>query len=285
MSDQIATGVGLIRPSSLVTEQDCSRRFAARHLSDLVASAGYRLRRDMRTHVGAAVGTALHAAAAYTLEQKRDTGDLGSGTEAENRGEAALLERLADGAMWDETTPSVATAKAQVARMGKSYRRHIAPFVVPQFIEERLVADVGDGWQLSGQADLLAGDPDRELRDVKSGVRRRNNSVQYGSYAIVLTAHGIAPNRILEDFIPRVRLSAEQPPPESEPIPLWPAVAEAWNTIDGIKAAVIEFERRAADPSGREPAGAFRANPASSLCGEKWCPAHGTEFCRITKRI
>ena len=283
MSDQVQTGVGLLRPSSLTGWPDCGRRFAARHLQDLVLSAGYDLRRDIRPHVGAAVGSAVHAAAAYTLEQKREHGDLGSATEAENRAEAALLERTADGTMWDEVTPSISTAKVQAARMARSYRRHIAPHVVPLLIEERLVADVGDGWQLSGQADLLAGDPDRELRDLKSG-RKRNNAVQYGGYGIVLSAHGLGPREIYEDFIPRVRTSVDQPPPETEVIPLRHAVAEAWDTIDAIKAAVSEFERRAADPSGRDPAGAFRANPSSSLCGEKWCPAHGTSFCRITRR-
>ena len=283
MTSQVQTAVGLLRPSSLVGFGDCPRRFAARHLSELVTETGYDLRRGLPTHIGAAVGTAVHAAAAYTLEQRRDTGDMGSASEAEARAEAALVERTEQGAMWDEVTPSISTAKVQAAKMARSYRRHIAPHVVPVLIEERLVADVGDGWQLSGQADLLAGDPDRDLHDLKTG-RLRNNSVQYGAYGIVLTAHGLVPQRLLEDFIPRVRVSAEQPPPETHEIPLRYAVAEAWDVIDAAKAAVAEFQRRAADPSGRDPAGAFRANPTSSLCGEKWCPAFGTDFCRITRR-
>ena len=284
MSDQVQTAVGLIRPSSLVGFSDCPRRFAARHLPDLVAEAGYDLRRGLLSHVGAAVGTAVHAAAAYTLEQRRDTGEMGSASEAEARAETALVERMAEGTMWDEVTPSLPTAKVQAAKMTRSYRRHIAPFVVPLLIEERLVADVGDGWQISGQPDVLAGDPNNVLRDEKSGTRRRNNSNQYGAYAILLAAHGLAPQRLLEDFIPRVRVSAEQPPPETHEIPLRHAVAEAWDTIDGVKGAVTEFQRRAADPSGRDPAGAFRANPSSSLCGEKWCPAYATSFCKITSR-
>lgn len=283
MSDQLQTGVGLLRPSSLVGFGDCPRRFAARSLRPMVEEAGYILRTGLPTHIGAAVGSAVHAGAAYTLEEKRDTGDLGGAAEAENRAEATLVERLAEGAMWDETTPSLATAKTQAARMVRSYRRHLAPHVTPLLIEERLVANVGDGWELSGQADLLAGDPDRDLRDLKTG-KKRNNQIQYGAYGIVLQAHGLAPNRIIEDFIARVRVSAEQPPPESEQIPLRPAVAEAWDVIDSIKHAVTEFQARAADPSGREPAGAFRANPSSSLCGEKWCPAYGTSFCKITSR-
>jgi hypothetical protein len=282
-SDAVQAGVGLLRPSSLTAWSDCGRRFAARHLADLVGSHGYQLRQAMPRHIGAAIGTAVHAAASYTLEHKREHGDLGSGTEAENRAEAALVEGLEHGAMWDETTPSIGTAKTQAARMARSYRRHLAPHIAPLMVETRLVADVGDGWHLSGQADALAGDPNM-LRDLKTGTRRRNNAVQYGGYGIVLAAHSIDLRHMVEDYLPRVRLSAEQPSPETHPIPLRAAVAEAWDTIDAIKGAVVQFQQRADDPSGRDPAGAFRANPASSLCGEKWCPAFGTDFCRITQR-
>lgn len=286
MSDQgqIQTRVGLIRPSSLGTWVDCDRRFAARHLPELVAEAGYSLRRDLRQHVGGAVGTALHAAAAYTLEQRRATGELGAESEATDRAEAALVERLEGGTIWDEVTANLGTAKQQAARMARSYRKHIAPHVEPILIEQRMVADVGDGWHMSGQPDVLAGDPANLLRDEKSGTRRRNHAHQYGAYAILLGAHDLAPRRLLEDFVPRVRMSAEQPPPETHEVPLRYAVAEAWDAIDGIKQAVTEFQRRAADPSGRDPAGAFRANPSSALCGEKWCSAFGTDFCRITRR-
>jgi hypothetical protein len=44
------------------------------------------------------VGSAVHAGASYTLEEKRDTGHLGGAAEAENRAEAMLVERLAEGA-------------------------------------------------------------------------------------------------------------------------------------------------------------------------------------------
>jgi len=274
----------IIRPSSLSSYADCPRKWAATQIQSLVEEAGYTLRKAMPRHIGAAIGTGVHAAAAYTLEQKRDHGDLGAATEAENRAEVALLEGLQDGAIWDEATPSVGTAKTQTARMVRSYRRHLAPVVVPMLIEERLVADVGDDWQISGQPDALASNPQDFLRDLKTTAVARNHALQMGGYGILLQAHGFDLAGAIIDRIPRVRLSAEQPPPASEQIPLRPAVAEAWDTLDSLKRNVREFQTRAADPSGRDPAGAFRANPASSLCGEKWCPAHGTSFCPITKR-
>lgn len=284
MSEQLQPAVGLLRPSSLQTFAGCQRRWAATQIPELVQEFGYTLRKSLPRHVGAAIGTGVHAAVAYTMEQKRDAGDLGAATEAENRAEAALVEGVQEGAVWDDATPSLGTAKAQTSRMVRSYRRHLAPTVSPLLIEERLVADIGGGWQMSGQPDALAAHPENYVRDIKTSRVAGNHALQVGAYAILLQAHGFDLAGAIIDRIPRVRLSAEQPPPESEQIPLRPAVAEAWDTMDALRASVGEFQARAADPSGRDPAGAFRANPSSSLCGEKWCPAHGTSFCPITKR-
>lgn len=274
----------VIRPSSLQTFSDCPRRWAATQLPALVTEAGYHLHKSLPKHVGAAIGTGVHAGVAYTLEQKRDHGDIGGAAEAENRAEAALVEGLQEGAIWDEATPSLGTAKTQAQRMVRSYRRHLAPFVQPLFVEERLVADVGDGWQLSGQADTLAHDGRSRVRDVKTSAKLGNYGLQLGGYGIIFQAHSIEVDGAVVDHLPRVRLSAEQPPPATWEVPLRAAVAEAWDVLSSLKRDVSEFQARAADPSGRDPAGAFRANPSSSLCGEKWCPAHGTSFCPITKR-
>ena len=284
MSDPVQAAENIIRPSSFPTFAGCGRRWAATTLADLVREAGYDLRKNLPKHVGAAIGTGVHAAVAYTLEQKREHGDLGGAAEAENRAEAALVEGLQEGAIWDDATPSVGTAKAQTSRMVRSYRRHLAPHVQPLLVEQRLIADVGDGWHLSGQADTLAGGEGNRVRDLKTARALSNHALQLGGYGILLQAHGLDVAGAVIDYLPRVRLSQEQPPPESHDVPLRHAVAEAWDLLDAAKSAVTEFQRRAADPSGRDPAGAFRANPSSSLCGEKWCPAFGTSFCRITSR-
>jgi hypothetical protein len=285
MSDQIQTGVGLLRPSSLQTFAGCQRRWAATQIPALVTEMGYDLRKSLPRHIGAAVGTGVHAGVAYTLEQKRENGDLGGAAEAENRAEAALVDGLQEGAIWDEATPSLPIAKTQAQRMVRSYRRHLAPIVAPLLVEQRLVADIGDGWHLSGQADTLAAGAGNTVRDLKTSAREvGNHALQLGAYGVIFQAHGLDVHGALVDHLPRVRLSAEQPPPTTHEIPLRHAVAEAWDTMDAIRGAVSEFQRRAADPSGRDPAGAFRANPSSSLCGEKWCPAFATSFCKITKR-
>lgn len=281
MAGDIQVGRGLLRPSSLSTYADCPRRFAARHLRDLVAEAGYDLRPAGARHVGATVGTAVHAGVAATLRAKQATGDLGNATEIEDQAEAALVADWETGVDLDDTTPNLPVAKMQARRMIRSYRLHLAPVVDPQLVEERLVADVGDGWQVSGQGDVLAnGNPDERVRDVKTGTRRRPNAPQYGGYVLVYEAHGYTVPEIVEDYLARVRRDAVQPPPVSIEIDRRQAVLAAWEVISAIKAGVAEYDRRVADPHGMEPSGAFLANPMSSLCGERWCPAWGTKFCR-----
>ncbi len=273
-----------IRPSSLTTWADCGRRWAASVLHAEITQAGYSLRFQAPTHIGAAIGSGVHAGAAWTMEEKRATGSLGADSEAEDRAIAEFEARSEYGVGWDEVTSTLPTAKRQLARMTRSYRRHVAPSIEPLVIETRLEADIGDGWAMSGQNDVLAGDPDDVLRDLKTGSRQRSNAVQYGAYVMLFRAHGWGVRSIIEDYIPRVRLDREQPMPIETSIPLRPAIDDAWEAFDGIKRSTAEFERRLADQNGRAPHAAFPANPASALCGERWCRAWGTDFCHSHKR-
>jgi hypothetical protein len=269
----------VIRPSSLTTAVDCGRRWAAVHLSHLVRDAGYTLGERRPLHVGAAIGSGVHAAASFTLEAKRRTGELGNEAEAVDRAEAEFLERAQHGLMWDATTGQLPVAQMQLARMTRSYRRHLAWQLTPLLVEQRFECDVGDNWVLSGQTDTLAGDPNADVRDLKTGTHQRANGVQYACYHIILDAHGYRPHRIIEDFLPRAKLKVEQPPPQSTTIPLAPAIADAWDTIDDIKRRTAEFQRRVVE-GGRPPHAAFPANPQSQLCSPRFCPAFGTDFCK-----
>lgn len=249
-------------------------------MADELAEAGYALREKPELHIGAAVGSGVHAAAAWTLETKRDTGELGSEGEAVDRAITEFEGRAnAEGLHFDETTGNIGTARQQIARMTRSYRQYIAPVVEPRLVETRLEADIGGGWRLSGQGDVLAGDPKADVRDIKTGNRRRSNGAQYGAYALIFQAHGFNATGVIEDFIPRVRLRDEQPAPTSTQIDVHVAQAEAVAAMQDIQRSVAEFERRltAGEPM---PEVALRANPASQLCSARFCRAWGTRFCR-----
>lgn len=268
-----------LRPSSLVGAMDCMRRFAARSMTDELLEAGYDISPPRELHIGAAIGSGVHAGAAYTLETKRDTGEVGSDGEALDRAVAEFEERAAaEGLQFDDTTGSVGVAHKQIARMTWAYRRHIAPQVEPRLVETRLTADIGGGWRLSGQGDVLAGDPQGDVRDIKTG-KRKANGAQYGAYALIFEAHGFNATGIVEDFIARVKIRDEQPVPQSIQIDVPTARAEAVAAMQDIQRSVAEFERRlkAGEPA---PETALRANPASQLCSARFCRAWGTRFCR-----
>lgn len=272
----------VIRPSYLPSWSDCSRRTAARLFADLIKGAGYELR-PLPSTVGATVGSAVHASASYTLEHKRDDGTLGHEDEALDRAMAEFDRRAEeDGCLYDATTNSRNTAQQQIRRMSHSYRTVIAPELQPVLVEERLEVESGDGFVLSGQMDSLSAEPHR-IRDVKSGVRRRANAAQYGAYSMIARAHGHDVRQLAEDFIPRVRLDKPQPDPETHLIPIDVAEQEAWEIIADIRTSVSEFVRRVGDPNGPPPNGAFRANPMSQLCTDRYCAAWGTDFCRSHK--
>lgn len=274
----------VIRPSSLPMFADCARRSAARSFPALIAWAGYTLRQtDMS--VGAAVGSGVHAAAAFSLGRKMETGgaDIGSDKDAL---EAAVTEfdtRISEeGVAWDATTADRGTAHKQLRRMSYVYREVVAPQVMPILVEERLQADVGDGWVVSGQLDSLTQAPGL-LVDLKTGTMQRSNIAQYGTYKMVFSAHGFEINAIAEDFVQRVDMRKEQPYPTRTEIPVDVAMAEAWGTIQRVKAMVQSFVDLVSEPTGQPPETAFPANPASVLCSAKYCPAWNTKFCRVHK--
>jgi hypothetical protein len=267
----------IARPSSLPTWSDCSRRTAAKLWPDLIEGAGYSLRR-LAPSVGAPIGSGVHAGASVTLKAKLETGDIGPDDVAE---QAALEEfdarAQADGVLYDSTTQNRNHAQRQIVRMTGSFRQEIAPQITPTLVEERVEASFF-GMVVSGQADNLAVEG-RRLRDLKTGIMRRPNGPQYGGYSLLYRAHGYEIEQIVEDHIPRVSISKEQPPAESHIIPVDAAETEAYAILMDMRASIDEFIRLLRE--GGAPAyTAFRANPMSALCSDRYCPAWGTDFCR-----
>ena len=284
MSDGFTPAPKTIRPSSLTTAADCLRRFAAHQLTDRVAAAGYVINNPRPIHIGAAVGSSVHAAAAYTMLRKRSDGTLGSDAEAADAAQAEFDQRVEYGVSWDQVTDDLSTARKQIGRMTTAYRRNIAPRAAPVLVEDRLTADLGDGWTMSGQVDQMTGDPDAVLQDLKTGTLQRSNAVQYVAYGWIVKAHGYALRGIEEQFLKRVSLKKEQPPPLAIPIDMASHEADTWELIREIKMAADEFDRRVANPNGPPAPQAFRPNPASSLCSAKFCRAWGTQFCTAHRK-
>lgn len=273
----------IIRPSSLPSFADCERRTAAQLFKPLIVSAGYELR-ILENNIGAVVGRSVHSGAAFTLETKVETGELGSDDDAGAAAMEEYGENVADGVMWDTATPGRNDGERQILRMVRCYREHLAPGIDPISVEERLKCDLGDGFILSGQTDAVVRELSGGIRDLKTGVVKRANGAQYGSYSLLVRAHGGTVESLTEDYIQRIRMKVAQPDPVSESFDVAACENAAVDTIADMKAGVEEFVRRM-QTGDRPPEGAFRANPQSMLCSARYCSAHGTKFCRLHKGV
>lgn len=280
MTHEICKDGSVIRASSLPGWNDCARREAARIFADLIQAAGYSLKKRPPT-VGACVGTAVHEAAHEAMKSKIETGNVGPEDACLDRAMDALSTEIEHECLWDRITGDKNTAERQIVRMVVSFRDDAAPQIEPVESERRLEADLGDGFTITGQKDILCR-AKQGIRDIKTGTMQRANGGQYGAYSLIDRAHGHTIDTLSEIFIPRKSLRSEQPPPTFTGYDVAACERLARQTIDDIKRSVEDFNRRLV--SGNDPSSAFRANPMSMLCGDKYCPAWGTNFCRVHKQ-
>jgi len=263
----------VIRPSSASIWNDCPRRQAARVFKHLVEDAGYQLATRTFKHIGAAIGTAVHAGA-ESLNRARMAESRPDVDEAIDR---ALLsfgeEMVTDEILWDQMSPHPGTAQKQIDKMVRRYRSDVLKTdMKPLAVEQRLEGKINSRVIVSGKLDSLVMYP-YTLADVKTGTRRRNNASQYGLYSPLARANGFQVEKIVEEYVPRVQVNAEQPPLQR--VEIDPAYAEdaALRTVEIIVAQVDAF-MQTGDPAS------FPSNPNSALCSNKFCPAHGTKFCK-----
>lgn len=257
-----------IRCSMLPSWGDCSRRTAAKQYRKIVEGFGFVLRR-LKPSIGAAIGTAVHHAAAAMLRDKRD-GKESTGNVFESA-VTAFLEEIAPGAVWDDTTPNTQAARRQIESLTTAYLP-IVEVREPLLVEEELKAAAGNGWTLTGTVDLF--DADGVLDDLKTGVLPRPYIQQVGGYAMLLEANGHEVTGAGITFIKRVRVGKPQPAPVRTAFDLEPARRSAWAAVQEIRRDVEAFAERG-DPYQ------LRANPMSLMCSEKYCPAWGTDFCNV----
>lgn len=272
-------GEVIIRASALPAWPDCNRRTAAQLFRSTILAAGFSLH-EPRNNAGNTVGTALHTAAAEILRGKIE-GKSVAVFDAVEPAFADMRERIENGILWDDLTGSRDTAEKQVLRMTGVFAVQLVPIMKPIAVEEELKADLGGGYKLRGRKDSLCREP-TSLDDLKSGKLRRISAAQYGAYTLLERTHHPewAPQVIREHFIQRVALGKAQPIAVTDEMPVEPAETEAMSIIGEMKDAHEKFMGYLAG-STRPPESAFRPNPRSMLCSEKYCTAFNTDFCRV----
>lgn len=276
-----------VRASSLTNYPDCPRRAATQLFRHDIEAAGFPLRR-LNQGAGAAVGTAVHAAAASMLDEKAASGvlpPLDVATDIAVTNLRATVDEAGE-VLWDAPgkgggTTDLSVAETQVVRMARVYREQIAPGVNPLLVEERLEAQVTPDLALTGQADLVAREPGT-VRDLKTGTKTKSHAPQIGAYSLLArSCRAVATTAAQIDFIPRVSPKKDQPPAQSINVPLVAAEVAALAVLSHIDQDLSVF--RHGDAPRRIPPGdpwAFIANPNSTLCNPKYCAAFGTDFCR-----
>lgn len=270
----------VIRCSALTMYPDCPRRSAARLFRREIEAAGFRLRSTPHG-IGAAIGTAVHKAAAVTLDEKARSGSLPPASVATDAALDGLKEQLGEGEVaYDTATHNRNDALRQAIGMAKVYHRIVAPAVEPIIVEERLEAEVSPGIVLSGQPDVVAREPNR-IRDLKTSVRPGgSHAPQIGGYSLLARSNELEIDEAAVDSIKRVAVGKPQPDPVSRPVAIARAETAASNIIRMIERDLDTF--RHGDAARRVLPGdpwSFAANPQSMLCSAKYCPAHGTSFC------
>lgn len=253
----------VIRASQLTDWADCQRRGAAKQYRGLISEAGFTVRHT-KTSMGAAVGTGFHAAAAHVLENGWTPNTVDVAMAAADK---AIAEH--QGVETDNTTPDLRIARVQLERMLKAWLP-LGLTYRPVFTERNLTCPGGDGFTLSGHPDIYT--DGNVVIDNKTGTNMPSPHAQLGQYAILVKASGLDVSGVEMHYVKRVGVNQPQPAPVREVYDLVSTVKQAIRTIDVIKESVIQFTKEG-DPT------LFLPNPMSLLCGQKYCPAHGTDFC------
>ena len=246
-----------IRASMLPAWNDCPRRAAAKQYRRQIEAAGFPLR-QLLPSIGAAIGTAVHAAVTGWRRVGRLESDM-----------TVFHEEISAGAEWDETTPNLQIAVAQIMRMAtaaSALEIHPAEYELP------LRASLAEGWDLTGTLDLITANG--KIDDLKTGTLVRPYQAQLGAYALLAESNGRTVTDVSTTFVPRVSLKKPQPPAVRHPIDLDTAKRAAWHTAQNIMADVGRFSKSGSPWE-------FPANPMSLLCSPKYCSAHGTAFCTL----
>lgn len=273
-----------IRASMLPGYPDCPRRAAAKQFRRKFEKLGYEFRQTS-PHVGSASGTATHTGGELILRSKWEGKTL-SLDDAMAPAIEGFREETGQGCTWDQTTPNANVAEFQIKRMLAAYLHGPAVDLMPltveiegmpaPAIELHLEASVGDGWMLTGTMDVVS--DARWVRDTKTGAAPVGYHSQQGAYALLVRSNKIVDKveGIALDYIKRCAKTKPQDPAVEYRYPVAASEGLAISLINRIKSDMAVFDETC------DLNASFMCNLSSKLCGDKFCPAWGTDFCELS---
>jgi hypothetical protein len=271
-----------IRCSALSRYADCPRSAAARLFKDELK--GYALA-QAHNSASASIGNAVHYMMGDLFKQKMEYGSMDIDQAIANA-EPKFLESLSSETIWDPTTPSITTARAQVKSLCRAFLP-IAQMITPIEAEvqrEHWVNPLGAlsiPVKLTGSLDVC--DNKFEIHDHKTGKNFPKPHAQLGGYAILREIEDLEVRAVRVNFAPRLGIRSVHEIPDkmrSVRFDLEECKLAAWNVIREIQKHYEDFasRRHANDDS---PEWAFPANPYSQICTAKYCSAFGTPWCKV----
>ncbi len=265
-----------IRASQTSGWNDCPRRGATKSYQDMIEKAGYELNEKTFTvrFVSSALGTAVHEGTKYALQNKME-GNIVSLDEMTEIASNNFEEASDSGLAYDTITGKPSDAFKQIESINRAYYHFILPEINPVSVEDFMEAVLPDGTEITAHADVIES---ISVRDLKTGKCPTDYHAQLGTYSMLARLNGICdPKKLIVDWLPRTAVSKNYEEPKSLVFNVDVCENEAKNTIKSIISQVNEFKKEG-------NSNAFPANSMSILCSERYCPAFGTDFCKLKEK-
>jgi hypothetical protein len=130
-----------IRASALPGWNDCPRRQSISMFWKIITAAGFKFERR-ENHVGAAIGTGVHAGAAHALREKRDGRALIPIKDVVEIGITAYRKEIAEGVIYDAASPHPNACEKQVENLSRAFLFGVFPDIDALELEAEMLCDL-----------------------------------------------------------------------------------------------------------------------------------------------
>ena len=276
-----------IRASILPGYLDCQLRAAVAVLGSDFREHGHTIARP-KSNIGALFGSGMHGGGEAALTELMLRGSTMPLSAIEDASIAAFRARHAeevehDGDLvMDDDSPTIDAAEASLRRAARQWRLDVLESAHPIAVESYVEADLVPGVKLTGHADLLHLDGQRDrrtLRDLKTSRRKQTGTKfqsQIGAYSLLFRSEGYEVTDAQIDHLRRVPIAKPLPAMEMEPLEVEACESIAHSTVTDFATKALAF-REDGDSSR------FLVNPASMLCSPRFCRAWGSAVCPATR--
>lgn len=256
-----------IHVSYLPYYNDCPRRSIVKIVPEMAETYNIKMR-ELPGRIAMSYGTAYHKSSEVLLKQKM-SGERHRLSDALDAGVCSLQKNVSNGVEYDRVTKDCNVAEQQLIRCVKTFEKQTFTKIIPINCETRrksiLKTRLNDVTVLTGMTDA---EEDGVVWDWKTGLRTPKAQSQMGGYSLLRRSHQQDTSRVVIAHNPRVVLS--KPPADISEIEYHLPVCE--------NLAKITIRRIIGDIETLKKYGSVDMiipNPASSLCGEKYCPLYG----------